>query len=154
MGEYAGELPRKFFGLHCLENKSNELKDSNTEGTEKYPELPQRSESENVVIKETETFPTESLTVLQVAGGKGAMVGETEDTNKKSVIVGGQECLRLSSHEGSERLEMFLRDKLDSFSGEGLDRIVEVDPTAVLELLDETLVDRGNRRSNVVSVDE
>ena len=71
------------------------------------------------------------------------MVGETEDTNKQSVIVGGQECLLSSCDEGSEGLEKFLRDKLDSFSGEGLDRIVEVDPTVVLELLDETLVDRG-----------
>ena len=31
-----------------------------------------------------------SLAVLQVAGGEGALVGETEDTNEESVIVGGQ----------------------------------------------------------------
>ena len=75
------------------------------------------------------------------------MVGETEDTHKKSVVVGDQECLLSCSDEGSEGLEMFLRDKLDSFSGEGLNRIVEVDPTVVLELLDENLVDRGSTRS-------
>ena len=70
------------------------------------------------------------------------------------MIAGGRECLLSSSDEGSEGLEKFLRDKLDSFSGEGLDRIVEVDPTVVLELLDENLVDCGSTGSNVVAVDE
>ena len=79
---------------------------------------------------------------------------ETEDTNKESVIVGGQECLLLSSDEGNEGLGKFLRDKLNSFNGEGLDRIVEVDPTVVLELLDEELVDRSCTGSNVVAIDE
>ena len=69
------------------------------------------------------------------------------------MIVRSQECLVSSSDERSEGLEMFLRDKLDSFSGEGLDRIVEVDPTVVFELLDENLVDRGSAGSNVVPVD-
>ena len=58
MGEYAGDLPRKFISFHCLENESNVLKDRNTEGTENYPDLTQRSESEIVVIEETETSPT------------------------------------------------------------------------------------------------
>ena len=70
MGEYAGELPRKFISFHCLENESNEPKDHNTEGIENYPDLPQRSEVEIVVIEETETSPTKSLAVLQVTGGE------------------------------------------------------------------------------------
>ena len=92
--------------------------------------------------------------MLQVAIRKGAMVGETEGTNKESVLVGDKECLLSSSDEGSEGWEKFLRDKLDSFSGEGLNRIVEVDPTVVIELLDENLVDRGCTRNNVEAVDE
>ena len=46
MGEYAGMLPRKFISFHCLENKSNEEKGCNTEGTENFPDLPRRSESD------------------------------------------------------------------------------------------------------------
>ena len=130
------------------------LKDRNTEGNVNNPDHPQRSESVIVVIEETETSLTKSLAVLHVAGGKRAMVGETEDTSKESVIVGGQECLLSSSDEESEGLEKFSRDKLDSFSGERLDIIVEVDLTVVLELLDETLVDRGSTGSNVVAVDK
>ena len=106
-----------------------------------------------MVIEETETSPSESLAVLQVARGKGVMVGETEDTNNKSVIVSGQECPLSSSDEGSEGLEKFLRDKLDSFSGERLNRTVEVDPIVVLELLVENLEDRGSTGSNMVPVD-
>ena len=58
MSEYAGELPRKFISFHCLENECNVPKDHNTEGTENYPDLPQNSEVEIVVIEETETSPT------------------------------------------------------------------------------------------------
>ena len=97
MGEFAGELQRNVISFHCLENESNVLKDRNTEGTENFSDLPQRSDSEIVVIEKTETYSTKSLAVLQVAGGKGAMVAETEDTMKKSVIVGCQKCLVSSS---------------------------------------------------------
>ena len=70
------------------------------------------------------------------------------------MIIGGQECLLSSSDEGSEGLEKFLRDKLDSFSGEGLQKIVEVDRAGVLELLDANLMDRGITGSNVVAVED
>ena len=39
MGEFAGMLPRKSIRFHCLENESNEPKESNTEGTENFPDL-------------------------------------------------------------------------------------------------------------------
>ena len=154
MGEHAGELSRKYISFHCLQNESNVPKDRNTEGTENSPDLPQRRESEIVVIEETETSPRKSLAVLQVAGGRGAMIEKTEDTKKESLVVSGQECLLSSSDDRSEGLEKFLRDKLDSFSGEGLDRIVGVDPTVVLELLDENLANRGSTGSDVVAIDE
>ena len=154
MGEYAGELPRKFFSFHCLENESNVLKDHNTERTENYRELPQRSEVEIVVIEKTETSPTKSLAVLQVTGGKETMVEERGKVNEECLIVGSQECLLWSSDEGSERLEKFLRDKLESCSGEGIENVVEVDPAGVLELLDANLMDRGNTGSGVVTVDD
>ena len=74
MGEYAGELPRKFISLHCLENETNAPKDHSTEETENFPGLPQRSEVEIVVIEETETSPTKSLAAVQLTGGKETMV--------------------------------------------------------------------------------
>ena len=154
MGEYAGELPRKFIRFHYLENESNVPKDHNTEGTENNPDFPLRSEVEIVINEETETSPTKSLAVLQVTGGKETMVEETEDTHKETVITGSQECLVSISDGGSEGLKKILRNKLDSFSGEGLEKIVEVDPAGVFELLDDNLVDYGSTGSNVVAVDE
>ena len=87
MGENAGELPRKFISFHCLENESNVPKDHNTEGTENYSDLPQRSEVEIVVIEETETSPTKSLAVLQVTGGKKTMSEERGIVDKECLIV-------------------------------------------------------------------
>ena len=154
MGEYAGELPRKLISFHCLENESNEPKDSNTEGVEDYPDLPQRSESEIVVIEERETSPSKSLAALQVASAEKSTVEGDKDTNEERVVISSQKCLMSSSDDGSEGLEKFLRDKLDSVGGEGLDKIVEVDPAVVLELLDDNLVDHGSTGSNVVAVDD
>ena len=88
MGEYAGELPRKFVSFHCLENESNVPKDRNTEGTENYPGLPQRSEVVILVIEETETSPTKTLAVLQVTGGKETMAEERGNVNKECLFVG------------------------------------------------------------------
>ena len=154
MGEYAGMLPRKFISFHCLEKESNVLKDRNTEGTENNPDLPQRGESEIVVIEETETSPSKSLAVFQVAGAEESTVKGDKDTSEERLVISSQECLMSSSDDGSEGLEKFFRDKLDSFGGEGLDEIVEVDPAIVLELLDDNLVDRGCTGNNVVAVDE
>ena len=154
MGEYAGELPRKFISFHRLQNESNVPKDHNTEGTENYPDLPQRSEVEIVVFEETETSPTKSLAVLQVTGGKETIVEERGNVNKDCLIVGSQECLLSCSDEGSEGLEKFLRDKLESFGGEEIEKIVEVDPAGVLESLDANLMDRGNPGSGVVTLDD
>ena len=91
--------------------------------------------------------------MLQTAEAKNSTVRESEDTNEKRVIIGSQECLLSSSDKGNERLAKSLRDKLDSLSGEGLERIVEVDITVVLELLDESLEVRGNAGCNVAPVD-
>ena len=133
MGAYDGELPRKFISFHCLENETNVPKDHNTDGTKNYPDLPQRSEIEIVVIEETETSPTKNLAVLQVTGGKETMVEERGNVNKECLNVGSQKCPLSSSDEGSEGLEKFLRDKPESIGGEGIDNIVEVDPAGVLE---------------------
>ena len=154
MGEYAGELPRKFISFHCLENESNEPKDHNTEGAENYPDLPQRSGVEIVVIGETETSPTKSLAVLQVTGGEKTISEGRGNVDKEGLAVGSQECLLSSSDEGSEGLENFLRDKLESLGGGGIETIAEVDPAEVLELLDSNSVDRDNTGSGMVPVDD
>ena len=140
--------------LHCLENESNVPTDHNTEGTENFPDLPQRSEVEIVVIEETKTSPTKSLAVLQVTGGKETMVEERGNVDKECSIVSSQECLLSSSDEGSQGLEKFLRDKLESIGGEGIENIVEVDPAGVLDLLNANLMDRGNPGCGVVTVDD
>ena len=59
-----------------------------------------------------------------------------------------------SSDEGSEGLEKFLRDKLESLGGDGIVNIAEVDPAGVPELLDSNLVVRDNTGSGEVTADD
>ena len=93
MCHYAGVFPRKFVTFHCLENECNELKRCDTEGPENFPDLPQKSELEIVIIEETQTFLTERLAVLQAAGAKDSTVRDSEDTNAERVVMGSQDCL-------------------------------------------------------------
>ena len=92
--------------------------------------------------------------MLQVTGGDKTISEERGNVNKESLAVGSQECLLSSSDEGSEGLEKFLRDKLESLGGDGIENIAGVDPAEVLELLDPDLVDRDNTGSGVVTADD
>ena len=65
MGEYDGMLSRKYISFHCLENECNELKESNTEGTENFPDLPRRSESD-VECSDGVESPEKRLADLEV----------------------------------------------------------------------------------------
>ena len=64
MSKYTGVIS-KFIRFHCLENESNEKDARNTEGVQNFPNLPRASESALVV--ETETSPSKSLALMQVA---------------------------------------------------------------------------------------
>ena len=94
------------------------------------------------------------MAVLEVAAAKTSTVREGEETNEEVIIVASQECLLSKRDKGSEGLEKFLRDQLDSLSGKGLERILRVAPIVVLELLDESLVERGSAGSDVVPIDK
>ena len=61
------------------------------------------------------------------------MAEEGVNVNAESLVVGSQDCPLSSSDEGSEGLEEFLRDKLESLGGDGIENIAEVDPAGVLE---------------------
>ena len=81
MGDYAGMLPRKDISFHCLENESNEPKESNTEGTENFPDLPQRSESD-VECSFGGESPEKRLIDLEVMP-----VGEIHKDSAEGVVV-------------------------------------------------------------------
>ena len=96
MGENAAEMPREFNGLHCSGTESNELRIRNTEGTEKFPGIPRTSESETVIIAETETSltkTTKSLTALNVASVGECVANDDVDIVVKSDRVASHECL-------------------------------------------------------------
>ena len=107
-----------------------------------------------MVIEETETSPSKSLAVLQVRGGKKMMGEERGNVDKESFAVVSQECLLSSSDGGTEGLEKFLRDKLESLGGDAIENIADVDPAGVLGLLDSNLVDPDNTGSGMVTVDD
>ena len=89
MGEYDGELPRKFISFHCLDNDSDELTNNNTEWTENFPDLHSTSHVETVIVVETENPPTKSLTVLHVAGvGECVAKDDVDTVALRSVLVG------------------------------------------------------------------
>ena len=81
------------------------------------------------------------MTVLHVAAIDGSVSNNDRDVVTNGASVVSQECLLSSNDKGSGALGRLLPDKLDSLSGEGLERIVEVDQSGVLALLDESGAD-------------
>ena len=135
MGEYAGVLPRKFIGFHCLENESNEPKDSNTEGTESFPDFPQRSGSgvECSVggeSPEKRVFDLEVMPVCEIRkeSAEGVVV-----PNSTNVVESIQEDSRDDSHIVVSHL---LGESSEVLDDSQLQRLIENAPaesTIVLE---------------------
>ena len=123
MGEYAGELPRKFNGFHCLDNESNELKESNTKETQIFPDLRRRSESEMECI--SDESPEKRLADL-----KSMPVCETRKESIEGVVVPNLpivvESLQDVSHDESQIIEsLLLGESMDVLDDSRLPQLIE-----------------------------
>ena len=107
-----------------------------------------------MIVAETETSATKSLTVLHVAAGGECVANDDVDLVSKSFSGASHEYLLPISGGGSGALDCYLHDKLDSFSGERLERFVEADPSGVLAFLDESGWGRHIERHQRVRSDE
>ena len=135
MGEYAGMLPRKFISFHCLENEYNEQKESNTEGTENFLDLHQRSESdakgsEGGESPEKRLVDLEVMPVCEIREESAEVVVVPNLTN---VVESVQEDTRDDSHIVVSHL---LGESLEVLDDSQLQRLMENSPgesTMVLE---------------------
>ena len=118
MGEYAGMLPRKFISFHCLENESNEPQESNTEGTEKFPALPQRSESdvESSVGGES---PEKRLTDLEVGPVYEIRQESTEGVDVPNLPNVVESVQNVSHHESQITVSHLLGESLEVLDDSG-----------------------------------
>ena len=136
MGEYAGVLPRNFISFHCLENESNEPKESNTEGTENFPDLPQRSESDAECSVGGKS-PEKRLVDLEVKP-----VCEIRKESAEGVVVANLpnvvESMQGVSHDESQNIvSHLLGESLGVLDDSGLRQLVENVPVEFGSGLDE-----------------
>ena len=127
MGEYAGLLPRKFISFHCLENESNEPKESNTEGTENFPDLPQRSESD-VECSVGGGSPEKRLADLEVSPVCEIRKESTEGVvvpNLRNVV----ESVEDVSHDESQIIvSQLLGESLEVLDDSGIRQLIDIVP--------------------------
>ena len=124
MGEYAGMLPRKFISFHCLENESNEQQESSTEGTENFPDLPQKSESD-VECSVGGESPEKRLTDLEVVPVCEIRQESTEgvDVPNLSHVV---ESVQNVSHDESQIIvSHLLGESMKLLDDSGLRQLIE-----------------------------
>ena len=145
MGGYAGVLPRKFISFHCLENESNEPKESNTEGTENLPDLPQRSESdaECSVGGDSPEERLVELEVMPICEIRKESVEGVDVTN----LPNAAERVRDVSHDESQIIvSHLLGESLEGLDESGLRQLIENVPEPLETGLEEErscAVDRG-----------
>ena len=145
MGEYSGMLPRKIISFHCLENESNEQKESNTEGTENFPDLPRRRESDAESGDGGES-PRKRLVELEVMP-----VCEMRNESAEGVVVpnlpNAVERMQGVSHDESQIIVSYLLgERLEVLDDSGLRQLIKNVPVEFGSGLDEeqsSAVDRG-----------
>ena len=124
MGEYAGMLPRKYISFHCLENESNEQKESNTEGTENFPDLPRKSESDGECSYDGESPEKRlvELEVLPVCEIRKESVEGVDVTN----LPNAAERVQYVSHDESQNIvSHLLGERLEGLDKSGLRQLIE-----------------------------
>ena len=145
MGEHPGMFPRKFISFHCLENESNEQKESNTEGTENFPDLPRRSESDGECSDGSESpnkrlVELEVLPVCEIRKESAGGVGVTNLPN-------AAESIQYVSHDESQIIvSHLLGENLEVLDESGLGQLIENVPETFETGLEEErpcAVDRG-----------
>ena len=145
IAEYAGMLPRKFFSFHCLENESNEQKESNTEGTGNFPDFPQRSESDGDYSDGGESSEKRlvELEVMPVCEIRKESAEEVDVTN----LPNAAERVQDVSHDESQILvSHLLGESLEGLDESGLRQLIENVPEPFETGLEEErpcAVDRG-----------
>ena len=100
--------------------------------TQTFPEEANR----RLIVAETETSPSKNLTVLHVAVVFEGVANNDLDHVAVNLSGARHECLLSSSDENTCAPERCLHHKLDSLSGEGLERIVEAGTSGVLASVD------------------
>ena len=140
MGEYAGMLPRKFISFHCLENESNRQKENNTEGTENFPDLPKRNESDGECCdggKSAEKRLVE-LEVMPVCENRNESAEGVVEPNLPNFI---ESMEGFSQNESQIIVSHFLVESLEALDDSGLRQLIENIP--VLDEEQSCAVDRG-----------
>ena len=154
MGEYAGALARIISSFHCLQNESNEKDAEKTQSTRDSPDFPLVSEADTVIVEQAETSQATNLNVLHVAVVDEPISKDDLVVVAKNMRVASQECLLSSRNKRSVVLETLLYHRLVALSWEGLEKIVEVDPSEMLALLEESNVRHRDDVRKVVERDE
>ena len=145
MGEYAGKLPRNFISFHCLENESNEPKESNTQGTENFPELPQRSESDAECSFGGES-PEKRLVELEVMPVCEIRKESVEGVDVTNLPNAAESVQDVSHDESQIIVSHLLGESLEGLDESGLRQLIENVPEPFETGLEEErscAVDRG-----------
>ena len=124
MGEYAGMLPRKFISFHCLENESNVQKESNTEGTENFPDLPRRSESEGECSDGGES-PEKRLVELEVMPVCEIHKESVEGVDVTNLPNAAERVQNVSHDESQKIVSHLLGENLERLDESGLRQLIE-----------------------------
>ena len=145
MGECAGMLPRKFISFHCLENESNEQKESNTERTENFPDLPRRSESDGECSDGGES-PEKRLVELEVMPVCEVRKESAEGVDVTNLPNAAERFQYVSHDESQIIVSHLLGESLEGLDESGLRQLIESVPEPFETGLEEELpcaVDRG-----------
>ena len=117
-------LPQKFISFRCLENESNEQKESKTEGTENFPDLPRRSQTDGECSDGSES-PEKRLVELEVMP-VCEIRKESADGVDVTNLPNAAERVQYVSHDESQIIvSHLLGECLEGLDESGLRQLIE-----------------------------
>ena len=124
MGEFAGNLPRKFISFRRLGSESSAQKFPEERESENPQGVVERDEANTVEIGETSASPAKSLCCLEDAPVRVECIGAELGHEDRNLTMAEKDCVLTSSDDDVECLSAFVAESLQCVSEGSVEKLI------------------------------
>ena len=135
MGEFAGNLPRKFISFRHLGVQSNAHKLPEERESKNPQNAAESKEANTIETGETATSPAKGLSSLEEALMRVECIGAELGNEDRSLTMAEKDCVLTSSDDEGEDLSAFVAERLQCLSEGSVEKLIGEECVNVEEIL-------------------